>query len=171
MGFTLSSYLALYQLGVISDVWEPFFEDGSRRVLDSALSRVLPVPDAAVGALGYFVDGVTGAVGDRRRWQSMPWMVILFGLAVAPLGIISLLLVIAQPVVIGAWCTLCLISAFIAILMIGPAMDEVLASLQYLKRQRDAGQSVWHAFWGRARGDPARDASHQPPLRHVGPAA
>jgi hypothetical protein len=32
--------------------------------------------------------------------------------------------------------------------MIGPAMDEFLASLQYLKRQKAAGRSVWKAFWG-----------------------
>ena len=170
-GFALSSYLALYQFGIIPDVWEPFFGDGSRKVLDSELSRVLPIPDAALGAIGYLIDGVTGAIGGRRRWQSMPWMVVLFGLAVGPLGMISLLLVIAQPVVIGAWCTLCLLSAFIAILMIGPSMDEVLASLQYLKRQRDAGRSVWNALWGRASDEPAPRASHEHPMRHVGPAA
>jgi len=40
--------------------------------------------------------------------------------------------------------------------MIGPAMDELLASLQYLKREHDHGRSVWHAFWGS--GDAADDA-------------
>jgi hypothetical protein len=33
-------------------------------------------------------------------------------------------------------------------LMIWPAMDEMLASLQHLKRQRDAGDSLWRTFWG-----------------------
>jgi hypothetical protein len=32
--------------------------------------------------------------------------------------------------------------------MIGPAMDEGLASLQYLARRRAQGRSVWRAFWG-----------------------
>jgi hypothetical protein len=40
--------------------------------------------------------------------------------------------------------------------MIGPAMDELLASLQYLKREHHAGRSLWHAFWGS--GDVADDA-------------
>jgi hypothetical protein len=31
-------------------VWEPFFGDGSRTVLTSGISRLLPVPDAALGA-------------------------------------------------------------------------------------------------------------------------
>jgi hypothetical protein len=31
--------------------------------------------------------------------------------------------------------------------MIGPAMDELLASLQLLRREAKAGRSVWHAFW------------------------
>ena len=34
--------------------------------------------------------------------------------------------------------------------MIGPALDEVLASLQHLQRVRGAGGSGWRAFWGLA---------------------
>jgi hypothetical protein len=67
---------------------------------------------------------------------------------VGPLGLVSVLLVILQPVLFDAWCTLCLVSALISVLMIGPATDEVLASLQYLKRERVRGRSLWHAFWG-----------------------
>jgi hypothetical protein len=33
--------------------------------------------------------------------------------------------------------------------MIGPAMDEILASLQYLKREHARGSSLWDAFWGK----------------------
>jgi hypothetical protein len=36
----------------IGDVWEPFFGNGSRLILTSGVSRILPVPDAALGALG-----------------------------------------------------------------------------------------------------------------------
>jgi type IV secretory pathway VirB3-like protein len=78
----------------------------------------------------------------------MPWIVIIFGLAVGPLGLVSVLLVILQPVMFEAWCTLCLASALISVLMIGPAADEVLASLQYLKRERLQGRSLRRAFWG-----------------------
>jgi len=64
----------------------------------------------------------------------MPWIVLLFGLAVGRLGLVTVLLVMAQPLLLNAWCTLCLMSAVISIVMIAPAMDEVLASLQFLKK-------------------------------------
>jgi hypothetical protein len=75
-------------------------------------------------------------------------MVIIFGLAVGPLGMVSVTLVILQPVLFDSWCTLCLASAAISVLMIGPAMDELLASLQHLKREAGHGRSVWKVFWG-----------------------
>jgi uncharacterized membrane protein len=147
IGFAISGYLALYQLGYVSEVWEPFFGTGSADVLHSVLSRVLPIPDAALGAAAYLADGVTGVIGTRDRWRSMPWMVILFGLAVGPLGLVSILLVIAQPVLLHAWCTLCLVSALISLVMIGPAMDEVLASCQFLRRCSERNLSLWRVFW------------------------
>lgn len=148
VGFFIAGYLALYQFGVFSTVWEPFFGEGSRQILNSPISRALPVPDAALGAFGYILDAVTGAVGGTKRWRTMPWIVIIFGLAVGPLGAVSIGLVIAQPVVLDAWCTLCLVTAVISVAMIGPAMDELLASLQYLKRARHEGYSAWRTFWG-----------------------
>ena len=129
-------------------MWEPFFGDGSRRILSSSVSRVLPIPDAALGALGYVADAASGVVGGPERWRRRPWIVILFGVAVGPLGAVSILLVILQPVVYDAWCTLCLASAVISVVMIGPAMDEVLASLQHLARERRAGRSLWRALLG-----------------------
>lgn len=148
IGFAIAGYLALYQLRVINNVWEPFFGEGSRIILNSKVSHFLPIPDAALGAFSYLLDAITGIIGGRARWRRMPWIVILFGLAVGPLGIVSVLLVILQPVLFDAWCTLCLASALISILMIGPAADEVLASLQYLKRERLKGRSLWRVFWG-----------------------
>ena len=149
-GFAIAAYLSAFQFGWIGGVWEPFFGDGSRAILTSGLSRVLPVPDAALGAASYLLDAVTGVIGARDRWRSLPWIVILFGIAVGPLGAVSVLLVIAQPVLYGEFCTLCLASAVISLSMIGPAMDEVLASLQHLKRVRQEGGPVWRAFWGLA---------------------
>ena len=46
VGFAIATYLALFQYGVVDAVWEPFFGDGSVTVLESRLSRVLPVSDA-----------------------------------------------------------------------------------------------------------------------------
>lgn len=148
VGAGIAGYLTLYQIGVIREVWDPFFGAGTRRVLESGLSRALPIPDAALGALGYLVDAVTGAIGGTRRWRTMPWIVILFGVAVGPLGAVSVLLVIAQPVTVQAWCTLCLVSALISVVMIAPALDEVLASLQYMRRAAAGGASRWRLFWG-----------------------
>lgn len=148
VGFVMAAYLALYQIRVFRTVWEPFFGDGSEVVLNSPVSKMFPVSDAALGALGYQADAIAGLIGGTRRWKTMPWMVVLFGLFVGPLGGISVLLVILQPVLYDAWCTLCLATALISVVMIGPAMDEVLASLQFLVRERRAGRSVWRAFWG-----------------------
>ena len=89
VGFAVASSLALYQWRIVPSVWEPFFGEGSRVVLNSGVSRVLPIPDAALGALSYLLDAITGAVGGTRRWRSMPWIVVLFGLAVGPLGVVS----------------------------------------------------------------------------------
>jgi hypothetical protein len=148
IGFGIALYLALYQWRVISDVWEPFFGDGSRIILNSGVSRILPVPDAALGAIGYLADAVSGIIGGKTRWRTMPWIVILFGLLVGPLGLVSIILVVLQPTYFGAWCTLCLASAAISLLMIYPAMDEVLASYQFMKKEKRAGKSLWLAFWG-----------------------
>ena len=148
LGFFIALYLAFYQWRIVDTVWEPFFGDGSVTILNSSISHILPVPDAALGAFGYLIDAVAGVIGGTRRWRSMPWIVILFGLAVGPLGLVSLMLVVFQPVLFNSWCSLCLLSAIISVVMIGPAMDEVLASLQYLKRVKSSGVSLWKAFWG-----------------------
>lgn len=148
LGTAIALYLSAYQLDWIRTVWEPFFGNGSRTILDSKVSHLLPIPDAALGALGYLADALTGVIGGPDRWRRMPWMVILFGLAVGPLGLISVILVILQPVLFDAFCTLCLVSAVVSVAMIGPALDEVLASLQHVKRAKASGTSVWRSFWG-----------------------
>lgn len=148
VGLAIATYLSLFQYEVIDTVWEPFFGDGSRTVLTSRLSNVLPVKDATLGALGYLLDAVTGVIGGTKRWRTMPWIVIIFGILVGPLGAVSVLLVVAQPVLYGSFCTLCLASAVISLAMIPPAVDEVLASFQDLRRMRQSGGNWWRYFWG-----------------------
>jgi uncharacterized membrane protein len=148
VGFLAAAYLALYQFRITTSVWEPFFGDGSVTILNSPISNLLPVPDAALGAFSYLIDALAGVIGGQKRWRTMPWIVVLFGIMVGPLGFVSVMLVIFQPVLFGAWCTLCIFTAIISVVMIGPSMDEVLASLQYLRRVKDSGESVWKAFWG-----------------------
>jgi uncharacterized membrane protein len=149
VGFFIALYMGLFQLKILDSVWDPFFGDGTRKILTSSVSKALPVPDAILGAFGYLVDAVTGVIGGTYRWKKMPWIVIVFGIAIGPLGLISVLLVILQPVLVGAWCTLCLVTAVFSVVMISPAVDEMLASLQYLQRVKRSGQSMWKAFWGK----------------------
>ncbi|WP_018614488.1 vitamin K epoxide reductase family protein [Segetibacter koreensis] len=148
LGFCIAIYLSLFQLKIIHSVWDPFFGSGTEKVLTSPISKLLPVPDALLGAFGYIVDAVSGIVGGPERWKTKPWIVIVFGVAVGPLGLVSILLVISQPVLFNAWCTLCLCSAVISVCMISPAMDEMLASLQFLQRVKRSGNPVWKAFLG-----------------------
>lgn len=155
IGFLIALYLSLYQLGVFATVWEPFFGDGSRAILHSAVATLLPVPDATLGATAYLLDVVTGSIGGTGRWRTKPWIVILFGFVVIPVGTTGVTLVILQGDVFHHWCTLCLTSALISVSLVGPVLGEVLASLQHLKRSRARGESLWNAFWGRPRGPAA----------------
>lgn len=81
-----------------------------------------------------------------------PWLVILFGIDVIPLGVVSVILVVCQAVVVGYWCFLCLVTAVISLILVYWAWDEVRSSLVYLwivRKQNHDWRSVWDAFWGR----------------------
>jgi uncharacterized membrane protein len=147
VGFFLSRYLAAYQLGHIAYPWDPFFSDGTRRVLESDVSKAWPVSDAGLGAVSYLLEALSGLMGGRNRWRTMPWMVVMFAILVVPLGVVSLVLVVLQPVAVGAWCTLCLVTATVMLIMIAPAVDEVVAMGQFLVGARREGKSFWRTFW------------------------
>jgi uncharacterized membrane protein len=147
VGFFLSRYLAAYQLGHVAYPWDPFFGDGTRRVLDSEVSKAWPISDAGLGAVSYMLEALSGFMGGRNRWRTMPWMVGMFGVLVVPLGIVSIVLVVLQPIAVGAWCTLCLITAAAMLIMISPAIDEVVAMCQFLLGARREGKPFWRTFW------------------------
>lgn len=147
IGFLLARYLAAFQLGHITEVWEPFFGDGSARILKSEISKAFPVSDGGLGAMSYLTDVIAAAIGDRNRWRTMPWMVILFGLFIVPTGATSITLVMLQPIAVNTWCTICLITAFIMLVMVPPAVDEVVATVQFLRRSVKAGKPFWRTFW------------------------
>ncbi len=162
IAFLIASYMALYQWRLIGDVWDPVFGEQSRQVLDSDVSeqmrRWFRIPDSALGALAYLGDLVFGLAGSTRRWQYRPWLVLLFGLDVIPLGIVSAVLVVMQGTVVGAWCFLCIVTAVISLLLVALAYDEVWSTLLYLKRvwaKTRKSNVVWNVFWGRA----SRDAN------------
>jgi uncharacterized membrane protein len=155
LAFLLTQYMAAYQLGYIDWASDPLFGDSTVVVLSSSVSKAFPISDAGWGAWIYLVEFAMGIMGDPRRWRTMPWMVSLFGLLVIPLGIASIVLMIMQPVVVGAWCTICLITAIFMLIMIVLSLDEILAMIEYMLQIRRAGKSVWHTFWygGDALGD------------------
>ncbi|WP_336364678.1 vitamin K epoxide reductase family protein [Halalkalicoccus salilacus] len=146
-GFFASRYMAAYQLGYIDFVWDPFFGTGTVQILDSRVSEAFPVSDAGLGAVAYAIEGLMGFMGDKSRWRTMPWMVSFFGIVVIPLGFVQVLLVISQPLLVGTWCTLCLLSAFGMLWMISLTVDEVVAMVQLLKHRVNEGVGLWHAFW------------------------
>lgn len=147
LGWLISRYLAAFQLGYIATVWDPFFGDGTRRVLTSEVSRMFPISDAGLGAFAYTVEFLMAWMGGRTRWRSMPWMVTFFFIVVVPLGLTHITLVILQPVVVGAWCTLCIAAAFVMLLMIPFTVDEVIVTMQFLAAARRDGKSLWRTFW------------------------
>lgn len=157
VAFLISTYMALYQWRLIGDAWDPIFGEQTRQVLDSDVSeqmrRWFLIPDAALGAIAYLGDLIFGLAGSTRRWQYRPWMVLLFGLDVIPLGIVSAILVVLQGTVVGAWCFLCLVTAVISLVLVALAYDEVWSSILYLARVWKKTRSplaFWNAFWGRA---------------------
>jgi hypothetical protein len=100
-----------------------------------------------VGGYTYLLEILTGIVGSRARWRTMPWLVVLFGLMIAPLGITSIFFIIIQPVVIGTWSTIALIGAAAVLVQIPYSLDELLATLQFLRRRAKAGQSWLRGFF------------------------
>jgi hypothetical protein len=47
-GFFIALYIGLYQLHFFKRIWEPFFGNGTKAIVESSLSRSLPVPDGLV---------------------------------------------------------------------------------------------------------------------------
>lgn len=147
IGFLGARYMAAYQLGHIDHAWDPFFNDGTFRVLTSDVSHAWPVSDAGLGAAVYMFEALMGLMGDKRRWRTMPWMVTFFGILVVPLGATSIVLVILQPLAVGAWCTLCLVTAVAMLIMIPLTVDEVVAMGQFLAQSHREGKPFWRTFW------------------------
>lgn len=147
VGFFLSRQMTSFQLEHIASFTDPFFGNGTVRVLTSDVSRAFPIPDAGLGAVAYMIEVLMGFMGDKARWRTMPWMVTFFGILVVPLGVVSITLIILQPLAVGAWCTPCLIAAAAMLIMISLTLDEVVAMLQFLVQARREGQPLWRIFW------------------------
>jgi nucleoside-diphosphate-sugar epimerase len=148
LGLYVSRYLAGYQLGHIPGLWDPFFtgsltdpRNGTEEIVTSWVSKAVPVSDAALGGYTYLLEILTGLVGSRQRWRTAPWLVLLFGMMIVPLGMTTILFIVIQPVVLGTWSTLALVGAAAVLIQIPYSLDEVLATCQFLRRRVRAGQS------------------------------
>jgi uncharacterized membrane protein len=155
VAFLISAYMAAYQWRLVDGVWDPVFGTQTQQVLDSDVShrmqRWFGIPDAVLGAIAYLGDAVFGLAGSTRRWQYRPWLVVLFGIDVIPLGIVSVVLVLVQTFILGQYCFLCLVTAAISLVLVYWAYDEVWSSLKYVWRvwkRTNSKRIVWDVFWG-----------------------
>ncbi|MCF7982919.1 MAG: NAD-dependent epimerase/dehydratase family protein [Thiohalocapsa sp.] len=146
VGLYISRYLAAYQLGHTPQAWDPFFGDGTERVITSSVSEAWPVPDAGLGGFTYLLEILTGLLGGRARWRTMPWVVVLFGILIVPLGAVSIFFIVIQPIVIGTWCSLCLVAALAMLIQIPYSYDELLATGQFLAQRRRQGKPLLRVF-------------------------
>ena len=150
-GFLIARYLGAYQLGHVNALWDPIFDgalarNGSEHIVTSDMSKAWPIADGGLGASAYMLEALMGAMGAATRWRTMPWMVTFFFILVVPLGAVSIFFILIQPVIIGTYCTLCLIAAFAMLVMIPLALDEVIAMGQYMLRSLQAGEPFLRTF-------------------------
>ncbi|WP_244526239.1 vitamin K epoxide reductase family protein [Wenxinia saemankumensis] len=175
IGLFVSLYLTSYQLGHIGAVWEPFFagdpanpQNGTEEIITSDVSEAWPIPDAGLGALTYLLEILIGLIGSARRWRTMPWLVMIFGIMIVPLGVVSITFIIIQPIVIGTWCTLCLITAAAMLIQIPYSIDELIATCQFLRRRKRAGAPILRVFLtgdtDEGQDDRTDESFEQPPL-------
>ncbi|MBI2784991.1 MAG: NAD-dependent epimerase/dehydratase family protein [Legionella longbeachae] len=148
-GLFVSRYMAAYQLEHIDGVWDPFFmgyandpKNGTEEIITSYVSEAWPVPDAGLGAFVYILEILTGIIGGTNRWRTMPWLVLLFGILIVPLGVISVTFIIIQPILLDTWCTLCLIAAIAMLIQVPYSFDELVATSVFLWRRWKAGRPV-----------------------------
>lgn len=153
LGLIISRYLTGYQLESLPGIWDPFFagtepgKNGSEQITTSDVSEAWPVPDAGVGALTYGLEILVGAIGSASRWRTMPWLTVLFGIMIVPLGAVSIFFIVIQPILIGTYCTLCLVAAAAMVFQIPFSVDEMVATYQFLRRRRAAGQPWLRVFF------------------------
>jgi hypothetical protein len=143
-GLAIATYLTLFQLDIIGAAWDPLFD--SRTVLE----LTAPVPDALAGMAAYGAELVLLAVGGRDRWRSLPWACLALGATLATGAVVSIALIVIQPSVAGAWCTLCLVSAALSLALFALGIGEARAAWQHVVRARERGVRLGDAIWGRA---------------------
>lgn len=169
VGFFISRYMAAYQLGHIQEVWDPFFagnpinaKNGTEEIITSYISAAWPVSDAGLGAMVYLLEILTGLIGGANRWRTMPWIVVLFGILIVPLGAVSITFIIIQPILLNTWCTLCLIAAAAMLIQIPYSINELVATGLFLYRRKKAGRPFWNIFFAGDVDEEEKDRQDKP---------
>ncbi len=147
IGFFIARYMGAYQLGHIDSAWDPFFGVGTQTIITSDASKAWPIADGALGAVVYILELVMTFMGGKTRWRTMPWMVLALAVLILPLGAVSIYFIIIQPIVIGTWCTICLIAGLAMVIMIPFSLNEFVAMGQFLIDARRKGKPFWRTFW------------------------
>ncbi|MBK5206160.1 MAG: NAD-dependent epimerase/dehydratase family protein [Polaromonas sp.] len=152
IGFFIARILGAYQLGHIDTVWEPFFAgmngmNGTEAIITSDASKAWPIADGALGGIVYMAELVMIWMGGKTRWRTMPWMVLALAITMLPLGLVSIYFIIIQPIVIGTWCTLCLVAALAMAVMIPYSLNEFVAMGQFMVDAQRKGKPFWRTFW------------------------
>lgn len=131
-GLAIAVYLSLYQVGLISTPWDPFFGRRVARVLD----LTAPVPDALAGVMAYATELLLLAIGRTRLWARAA----LGGVLVGGVGV-SIVMIVIQPLV-GDWCTLCLCSAGLSGALFALGIGDTRAALVSMGRPREHGRPI-----------------------------
>jgi hypothetical protein len=140
-GLAVTAYLGLLRRGAALPAWEPLFRAGPHPGRWAAAMEGVP------GVVLWLALAVTSISGGGRRWKTLPWMVLLSGAAAVLLALCGTLTA-ALEAVRQSGCTLCLAAAAAAVLVTGPVLAEVLATLQSIRRQRRRRVPLWRALLG-----------------------
>ncbi|MGI8776262.1 MAG: vitamin K epoxide reductase family protein [Acidimicrobiales bacterium] len=145
VGLSTALYLTMYQLELVSRIWDPFSLDGSEWVLRrSPLVRWLGFPDAAFGVALYGSELFLELRGVTDRARTRPWPVLALGGIAAAMAGGSLLLTGLQAAY-GHWCSLCLVSAMASVTIAALVFSEVTVAARCVYSRRSNGQAPTEA--------------------------
>jgi uncharacterized membrane protein len=141
-GAAVAAYLALFEVGLVTIVWDPLFAGGSEQVIRWSATVALPVPDALLGFLAYGTEAVL-LVGARLADRPVSrWLTVALGVVATLMALTSVGLVLAQAFLVRAWCTLCLVSAVLSWTIALIAIPEAITEFRALRAGRRASNAT-----------------------------
>ena len=92
-------------------------------------------------ALGLVV--LTGFLGGTSRWSKYPWFILAFGILVGPIVFATALWMTLQMAKSGDWEWIGVVRAACALVIILPALEEFLASVDVLRSRLINGEGIF----------------------------